>query len=82
METLLTARSRRCLALVEITNWTCGHRFSMESWHHIYTDIISFQSWDDCMALTHFINKSESTYEVVVRELLGADIDELHVARF
>ena len=71
METLLTARSRQCLAIAEITNWTCGRRFSMDSWHHIYTDIISFQSWVDCMALTHFMNKSESTYEVVVREVLG-----------
>ena len=42
-------RDWRCLALVEITNWTCGHRFSMDSWQRIYTDIISFQSWDDCM---------------------------------
>ena len=73
METFLTARSRRCLALVEISRytWTCGHRFSMDSWHHIYTDIISFQSWNDWL-VTHFINKSESTYEVVVREVLGA----------
>ena len=74
METLLTARSRRCLALVEFTNWTCGHRFSMGIWHHIYTDIISFQSWDDLhgLLLTLNIKKSESTYEVVVREVLGA----------
>ena len=25
-------------------NWTCGHRFNVGSWRHIYTDIISFQS--------------------------------------
>ena len=24
--------------------WTCGHRFSMGSWRHINTDIISCQS--------------------------------------
>ena len=27
--------------------WTCGHRFSLDSWHRIYNDIILFQSWDD-----------------------------------
>ena len=43
--------------------WTCGHRFSLDSWHRIYNDIILFQSWDDWL-VTHFINKSESTYEV------------------
>ena len=82
METLLTARSRRCLALVESRT---GLVVTALAWKVGITFIpISsrFQSWDDCMALTHFINKSESTYEVVVRELLGADIDELHVARF
>ena len=70
METILTARSRRCLPLVEITNLTC-HRFNVDSWHHIYTDIISFQSWDDWL-VTHFINKSGPTHEVVFREVLGA----------
>ena len=45
--------------------------FSMDSWRHIYTGIISFQSWDDWL-VTHFINKSESMHEVVVREVLGA----------
>ena len=73
METFLTARSRRCLALVEISTsgLVHGHRFSMDSWRHIYTDIISCHSWDDWLA-THFINKSESMYEVVVCEVLGA----------
>ena len=51
--------------------WTCGHRFSMDSWCHIYTDIISFHSWDDWL-VTHLINKSELTHEVVVRKVLGA----------
>ena len=45
--------------------------FSMDSWRHIYTDTISFQSWDDWL-VAHFIDKSESTHEVVVRGVLGA----------
>lgn len=61
--------------------WTCGHRFSMGSWRHINTDIISFQSWEDWL-VTHFINKSESTHEVVVREVLGAYWRFSRLARF
>ena len=72
METFLTARSQRCLAVFEIsTPGLVVTAFGMNSWRHIYTDIVSFQYWDDWL-VTHFINKSESTHEVVVREVLGA----------
>ena len=42
------------LTVNRTNNWTCGQRFSMYSWHHIYTEIISFQSWDNmiCFLLT------------------------------
>ena len=50
---------------VRTYNWTSCHRLCTRSWHHIYTNIISFQSSYDWL-VTHLINKAESTYEVAL----------------
>ena len=64
METLLTARSRRCLALVEFTNWTCGHRAALAwAFGNTFTPISSrFSLGMIAWLVTHLINKSESSF--------------------